>query len=121
MSAGEVLLAQPVAEPLVYLGAGEHDMPLVGCFGHRGGAGEVPARLGVGVAVGVVAEFGEHPGADHDAERGLGSDQLSGRVLAKRSFLLCLRLCDRGDRGGEHTDQREDGGAERFGDQRRLL
>src|SRR5829696_5001662 len=45
--------------------------------------GVVLAALGVGVANWVVAELGEHPGAENDPQAGLAEVDLSVRVLAK--------------------------------------
>jgi hypothetical protein len=50
--------------------------------------------LGVGVAVLVVAELGEHPGAEHDAEAGLAEVDLSVRVLTKMCLDLLLHGLD---------------------------
>ena len=47
--------------------------------------GVVPAGLAVGVAVRVVAELCEHPGAEDGAHAGLGQVDLSVRVPAENA------------------------------------
>jgi hypothetical protein len=51
--------------------AGQDDLLCSGRSGDRGLAGVVLAGFRVGVAVGVVAELGEHPGAEDHTEAGL--------------------------------------------------
>ena len=60
---------QRVEEPVVVHEAGGHDAHLAGLAGDRAGSGVVLAGFGAGVAVGGVAELGEHPGAE-DRRRG---------------------------------------------------
>src|SRR3954469_23806321 len=60
----EVLLVQGVGQPMVAHVAGEHDCLLARGAGDRRGAGVVLPRPRAVVAVGVVAELAEHPGAE---------------------------------------------------------
>lgn len=66
------------------------------------GGGVVLAGLGAGVAVRVVAEFCEHPGAAYHAQPRLGEDDLSGRVLPK----MCLDLPLQGRDLGVEQDRK---------------
>jgi hypothetical protein len=52
------------------------------------------ARPGVGVAVGVISELGEHPGTKDGSQTGLGQNDLSVRVLTKMRINLLLQGLD---------------------------
>src|SRR5204862_2561858 len=69
-------------EPVVVDEPGGDDLFLPGRAGDGAGGGVVPAGLAVRVAVRVVAELCEHPGAEDGAHAGLGPVDLSVRVLA---------------------------------------
>ena len=71
--------------------AGQDDLLLAGRAGDRAGAGVVLAGLGIGVAIVVVAELGEHPGAEDDPSPGWLREDLSVRVPAKMSLDLPCR------------------------------
>ena len=61
---GEGLPVEGVAEPVVVHVAGQDGLLLAGLAGDRAGGGVVLAGLRGGVAVRVVAELAEHPGAE---------------------------------------------------------
>ena len=82
-------------------------------------AGVVLAGLGRGVAVVVVAELGEHPGAEDRPQAGLGQDDLSVRVLAKMGLDLPLQGLDLLVEGGQDRDQGAHRGGVGGGDHRR--
>ena len=79
---------QGVGEASVAGVASQDDAAGAGGLGDRAGAGVVAAGLGVGEAVVVVAELGEHPGAEDHSKAGLAGDDLSVRVLAKTPLHL---------------------------------
>ena len=81
--AAERPLLQGVGQPAVAGVAGEHGSAGAGGPGDGRGAGVVLACPGVGVTARVVAEFGQDPGAEDDAEAGLAGVDLSVRVMAK--------------------------------------
>ena len=58
--------------------------------------------FGVDVAVGVVAELGEHPGTEDDTEAGLAAVDLSVRVLAKTLLHLPGQYLGLGCHRGQH-------------------
>jgi hypothetical protein len=87
---------QRVGEPVVAGVAGEHDLLLPGRFGDRAGPGVVLARPSTGVAGGVVAELGEHPGGEHVAKPWLGAVALSVRVPTKMGHHLDFHRLDLG-------------------------
>jgi hypothetical protein len=84
------LAVERVDEPVVVHVAGQYGLLLAGLAGDRAGPGVVFAGSGVGVAGGVVAELGQHPGAEHDAQAGLAEVDLSVRVLAKMRLDLAF-------------------------------
>jgi hypothetical protein len=66
--------------------------------------------FGVGVATWVVAELGEHPGAENDPQAGLAQVDLSVRVLAKtRLHLPGQHLGLLGHRRQHHYQRRRAG------------
>jgi hypothetical protein len=106
----ERLRDEGVDESVVVHEAGQGDLLLAGRAGDRGGAGVVLAGLGAGIAVGVVAELCEHPGAEDRPQPGLAEDDLSGRVLPKIGLDLPLHGLDLGVQHGQDRDQRLDRG-----------
>ena len=80
----ERLLVRGVGEAVVTGVTGQYDLLLARGAGDRGGAGVVLASSGVVVAVRVVAELTEHPGAEDLSQPGLGAVDLSVRVPATR-------------------------------------
>ena len=84
------------------------------------GGGVVLAGLARGVPVGVVAELGEHPGAEDRSQAGLGQVDLSVRVPAKMRLHLPLQGLDLLVEGGDHRDQGPDRGGVGGGDGGRL-
>jgi hypothetical protein len=65
-----VVTPEGVDKPVVVDVAGEHDLLLAGLAGDGAGAGAVATSSRVGVPLLVVAEPGEHPGAEHSGEAG---------------------------------------------------
>src|SRR6266404_6144799 len=98
----EGLRVERVDEPVVVDEPGGDDLLLPGRAGDRAGGGVVPAGLAVGVAVRVVAELAEHPGAQDGAHAGLGPVDLSVRVPAKIFLHLPLQDLDLLVEGGDH-------------------
>ena len=88
-----------------------------GGAGDRGGAGVVLAGLGVGVAVRVVAELGQHPGAEDRSQPGLAGVDLSVRVPAKTlghhrppgSAIWVFSVVDQPDLGWPRSRRRRPG------------
>jgi hypothetical protein len=93
-----------VRVPVVVDVAREDDLLLAGLAGDRAGPGVVAARSAVGVAVLVIAELAEHPGAEHGAEAGLAEVDLSVRVLGKICVYLFLQFADLGAEHGQDRD-----------------
>ena len=94
-------------------------------------SGVVFARLGGGVAVRVVPELTEHPGAEHDTESWLGEVDVGVRVCLKMCRQFGLEVADltvqfdddadrgaggRGECGGDRGGRGELLGAQRCGD-----
>ena len=71
------------------------------------------------VAVRVVPELREHPGAEDDTESGQTEVDASVRVLLKTVCQGGLQLVDLGVQRGDHPDQRRSGVAVGVGDHRR--
>src|SRR5580704_17308461 len=67
---GEGLAVEGVVEAGVVDEPGGYELPLAGGAGDGAGRGVVPAGLPVAVAVRVVAELCEHPGAEDAAQSG---------------------------------------------------
>jgi hypothetical protein len=88
----------------------KHDLPGPRRFGDRRGAGVVLPCLGVGVAVGVVTELTEDPGAQDDAKPGSAGVDLSVRVPAK---MVGHRRPELGDLGVEGLQDRDLSGHDR--------
>jgi hypothetical protein len=84
-------LVNGVAEAAVAGVAGEHDRLAAAGAGDRERAGVFPAACGVGVAVWVVSELGEHPCAQHRPAPGLTGVSLGVRVSAKPSATTSSR------------------------------
>ena len=82
-----------------------------GGAGDRGGAGVVLAGFGVGVAVRVVAELAEDPGAEHRPEAGLAAGR-SQRPGAGQNT-CAHHLLQGGDLGVQGADQLDLGGDDR--------
>jgi hypothetical protein len=116
----EGLGVERVDEPVVAGEPGGDDLLLPGRAGEGAGGGVVPAGLAVGVAVRVVAELCEHPGAEDGAHAGLGPVDLSVRVLAKMLLHLPLQGFDLLVQDRDHRDQGADGGGVGGGDGRGL-
>src|ERR1019366_1552162 len=95
--------------PVVADEPGGDDLPLSGGTGDGAGAGVVLAGLAAGVAVRVVAEFAEDPGAEDGSQAGLGQVDLSVRVAAKIRLHLPLQGFDLLVQDGDHRDQGADG------------
>jgi hypothetical protein len=88
---------------------GEHDSSGARCFRDRGHAGVVLAAAGIVVAVGIIAELGQHPGGEDRSEPRLARVDLSVRVLAKTQPHLLFQHSGLGDHLGDHGDQRRHG------------
>ena len=86
--------------------AGQHDSFGARGPGDRRHAGVVLPAPGIEVAVGVVAELGQHPGAEDRSEAGLAAVDLNVRVLAKTLLHLPGQYLGLGDHHGQHRDQR---------------
>ena len=68
-------------------------------------AGVVPARLGAGIAFGVVPELTERPGAEHFTESWLGEVDPGVRVLLKAGSEVCFEFADVAVQFSDDTDQ----------------
>src|SRR5712692_8534305 len=77
---GEGLAVEGVAEPVVVDVPGHDGLLLPGLAGDRAGGRVVLAGLRRRVTTRVVAELGQHPGAENRSQAGLGQDDLSVRV-----------------------------------------
>ena len=117
---GEGLAVEGVAEPVVVHVPGHHGFLLPGLAGDRAGGRVVLAGLRRGVAMRVVAELGQHPGAEDRSQAGLGQDDLSVRVLTEMRVHLPLQHLDLLAEGADHRDQRADHRRAGSGDLRRL-
>ena len=120
LQGGEGLAVEGVAEPVVVHVPGHDGFLLPGLAGDRAGGGVVLAGLRRGVAVRVVAELCQHPGAEDRSQAGLGRDDLSVRVLTEMGVHLSLQGLDLLAEGGDHRDQRADHRGAGGGDRRRL-
>lgn len=78
-------LVDSVVEPAVADVAGQHGAFFARRDCQRGGSSVVFARLGGGVASGVVPELTEHPGAEHNTKSWQGAVDVGVRV--------CLKMC----------------------------
>src|SRR5260370_41767286 len=87
----ERLGVRRIDKPVIMHEPGGDDLLLARCPGDRAGGGVVLAGLGVVVAVRVVAELAEHPGAEDGAYPGLGQVDLSVRGLPKMLLHLPLQ------------------------------
>lgn len=103
---GDRLEVESVGQPAVACRAGQHRPFQAGGAGDQSHAGVVFASLGVGTAVRVVSELGEHPGAQDRPEPGLAQVDLSVRVPAKTRLHLAPERPDLGDQGVDDGDQR---------------
>ena len=90
-----------VGEVFVAGVAGQHDPAGARGAGDRGGSGVVLPGLGVGVAGVVVAELGQHPGAQDRSQPGLAGHDVSVRVPAKTLGHHRLQLADLGVQLGD--------------------
>src|SRR5579859_2059877 len=117
---GEGLGHERVSEPVVADEPGGDGLPLPRRAGERGGGGVVLAGLAAGVAVRVVAELAEDPGAEDESQAGLGQVDLSVRVTAKNRLHLALQRLDLLVQDGDHRDQGPDGDGVGGGDSGRL-
>jgi hypothetical protein len=82
---------------------GEHHRLLARGAGDRGLSGVVLSSAGTVVAVGVITELAEHPGAEQVTEAGLAAVDLSVRVPATMRLDL---LSEGGDLDVEGSEQR---------------
>ena len=89
-------LVESAGQALVAAVASEHYFGFARGFGHRRRAGVVLARLGVGVAVRVIPELAQHPGAQDRPHPWKRVDDLGARVLFK---MLRQRRFEFGDLG----------------------
>src|ERR1039457_2360104 len=117
---GEGLGHQRVGEPVVADEPGGDDLLLSRRAGDRGGGGVVLAGLAAGVAVRVVAELAEDPGAEDGSQAGLGQVDLSVRAAAKIRLHLPLQGLYLLIQGGDHRDQGPHGDSVGGGDSLRL-
>src|SRR5258708_8412942 len=117
---GEGLGHQRVDEPVVADEPGGNGLLLARRAGERGSAGVVLAGLAAVVAVRVVAELAQYPGAENRSQAGLGQVDLSVRVTAKNRLHLLFQGLDLLVEDGDHRDQGPDGRRVGGGDGRRL-
>lgn len=99
--------------------AGQNDLLFDELAGDWAGAG-VLTCLGVEVAISVVTELCEHPGAEDGAQAGLGQVDLSVRVLAQMRIDLLGHGGDLGLQGGQDRHLRPHGRGVGSGDDHRL-
>jgi hypothetical protein len=85
---------QGVGQPPVAHVAGEHDALGARGAGDRRGAGVVLPGPGPGVAVGILTELAEYPGAEQVTEAGLAAVNLSIRVPANMGLDLLPKSGD---------------------------
>jgi len=88
--------AKGVDQPVVVDAAGQQQLLPAGLASDRAGGGVVLAGSGIGVAAGVIAELGKHPGGEDLAKAGLATVDLSVPVPAKMRLDLLLHASDLG-------------------------
>src|SRR5918996_692058 len=99
-----------VAQMMVAFEPSEHGLPLAGCDGDGRSAGVAATRPGIPIAVRVISELSERPGAEDDAKSGKTAQDLGVRVLLKMASQLGL---ERGDLAVELADDRHRGANDR--------
>jgi hypothetical protein len=99
------LLVEGVGQAAVAGVAGQHRPGLPGGSGDRGHPGVVLTGPGVGVAVGVIAELGKHPGTEDLSEPGLAAVDLNVRVPAKTRLHLTFQHVGLAGQLGDHRKQ----------------
>ena len=110
-------LVDRVVETAVAHVTGQHCPFLARRDGQWGGSGVVLARLSGGVAVRVVPELTEHPGAEYDTKSWQGAVDVGVRVRLKMGGQRGLELDDLIVEFGDDMHRGGGGGAER-GDHR---
>ncbi len=90
--------------------AGPDDLELAGRHRYRGGPGVVAAGFSIGVAIRVVSELAQHPGADKKAQSRLAADDLGVRVLIKMVGQFGLEDRQLAAHLSDHSHSRLDGG-----------